>query len=173
MMTGTGRQDGGVQDFDGWYRREHPRVLAALLLRCGDPHLAEEVAAEAFARALERWDRLRRMDSPGGWLHTVARNQLRRRARRARLEEVLLRRRRPQPTAAPPTADPALWGAVRDLPPRMRESVVLRYVADLPEGEVARVMGITRGTVASTLHHARRRLADRLGAPASTEAHDG
>ena len=48
---------------------------------------------------------------------------------------------------------------VADLPLRQRTAVVLRYAADLPEADIARIMGVRRGTVAATLTQARQRLA--------------
>lgn len=44
----------GRGSFDGWYRSEHPRVLALLTVAAGDPDLGREVTSEAFVRALER-----------------------------------------------------------------------------------------------------------------------
>jgi len=109
-----------------------------------------------------RWHRVREMSSPDAWVYTVALNQVRTTARRRGLEQRFLRRQRP-PVADPvPAPDVALWDAVAQLPPRTRSVVALRYVADFPEARIAEVLGITRGTVASTLHEARRRLADRL-----------
>lgn len=146
--------------FEAWYRAEHPRVLAALAVVARDPDLAQEVAAEAFARALQRWERVGAMDSPGGWTYRVALN-LRRRARRAALERRLLPR-----LVAPPITVPAhaidVWQVVTGLAPRMRTAVALRYLGGLTEAEVAEVMGVAPGTVAATLHDARRRLAPLL-----------
>jgi RNA polymerase sigma-70 factor (ECF subfamily) len=51
-----------------------------------------------------------------------------------------------------------VWDAVRGLPDRQRLAVVLRYIADLTEADIALVMGVTRGTVASSLATARARL---------------
>lgn len=59
-------------------------------------------------------------------------------------------------------SDPAVWEAVRQLPNRQREAVLLRYVADLSESDIAKTMSIRRGTVASTLAAARRTLSERL-----------
>jgi DNA-directed RNA polymerase specialized sigma24 family protein len=56
------------------------------------------------------------------------------------------------------------WDLVRDLAPRQRTAVVLRYVADLTEADIAVVMGVSRGTVSSTLIDARRVIARRLEA---------
>ena len=55
-----------------------------------------------------------------------------------------------------------VWELVRALPERQRVAVVLRYVADLTEPDIAIAMGIARGTVASTLAAARERLAEIL-----------
>jgi RNA polymerase sigma factor (sigma-70 family) len=55
--------------------------------------------------------------------------------------------------------DDALWAAVAALPDRTRQMVALRYVLDLPEADVAAALGVTRGTVASTLSKARQQLA--------------
>ncbi len=148
--------------FETWYRTEHPKVLAALSVVARDPDLAQEVTAEAFARALQRWDRVGEMDSPGGWTYRVALNVLRRRARRAALEHRLLRRLAPSSPIQVPAYAVEVWQAVTDLAPRMRTAVALRYLGGLTEAEVADVMGIAPGTVAATLHDARRRLASLL-----------
>jgi RNA polymerase sigma-70 factor (ECF subfamily) len=160
----------GDSEFDAWYRREHPRVLGALTVVAGSPDVAADATAEAFVRAYERWDRVRLMASPGGWLYRVALNVVRRRARRLKLERELLRRGRSL-DAAPVALDPDLWAAVRALPRRQRTAVALRYVLDLPEAEIAALMGVTRGAVSATLTTARRTLADRLttGVPSLEE----
>jgi RNA polymerase sigma-70 factor, ECF subfamily len=117
--------------------------------------------AEAFCRAYERWPRVRAMRSPGGWVYRVALNDLRRRLRRRQLEHRLLRRSNPAPPPAL-AVDPDLWDAVAALPPRQREAVVLRYVADQTERVVASVLGISEGAVSSALVAARRTLAAEL-----------
>ena len=73
--------------FAAWYRNEHPRLLAAMAIVTGDLHVAQDVTAEAFARALAAWNRVSSMDSPTGWTYRVALNLARRRARRAALEQ--------------------------------------------------------------------------------------
>jgi len=152
---------GEPPDFDAWYEEQHPLVLAALTVASGRPDVAAEATDEAFVRAYERWDRVRRMASPGGWLYKVALNDLRRRTRRQAVERELFRRHRPPAEAEAPTP-PALtdhvWDAVRSLPARQRTAVALRYILDLPEGEVAQVMGVTRGAASASLATARRRL---------------
>lgn len=151
----------GGRDFATWYAAERDGVARSLLVIGGDPELARDAVAEAFCRAYERWPRVRAMRSPEGWVYTVALNELRRRLRRRQVEQRLWRR----PHAPPPqaiTVDPELWAAVADLPPRQREAVVLRYVADQTERVVATVLGISEGAVSSALVAARRTLAARL-----------
>lgn len=133
-------------------------MLAAVAVAAGDIDLAEEATAEAFARALERWDRVSQMSSPGGWVFTVARNRLRRRWGRRRTEVRLLDGQRVDRAAEMEPFQAEVWAAVGRLPRRQREAVALRYIADLTEAQVAEAMGVAPGTVASTLHDARARL---------------
>lgn len=151
------RADEAHAGFEQWYAAEHPTVLATLLWVSGDSELAIEATDEAFARALDRWDRVRTMASPGGWVYTVALNLVRRQARRAAAE-----RRALDLAQLPVSFDERtgeLWMLVQQLPPRQRAAVVLRYLADLKEKDIAAVMNISAGTVASTLAAARARLA--------------
>jgi RNA polymerase sigma-70 factor (ECF subfamily) len=150
--------DVAIAGFEPWYLCEHPKVLAALTWVAGDPHVAADATDEAFARAYASWRKVESMASPGGWVYRVALNVVRRRMRRVALE---------QRTAEPPpevteVVDHEIWSVVQQLPERQRVAVVLRYLLDLPEKEVAMAMGISRGTVASTLAAARLRLASWL-----------
>jgi DNA-directed RNA polymerase specialized sigma24 family protein len=156
-----------MEPFDAWYRAEHPRLLASMVLLCGSVDEAREATDEAFARAYERWARVGAMAAPGGWTYRVAVNVLRRRGRRHALERRLLARRPPAVDVPAPAGE--AWSLVAELPLRQRTAVVLRYVADLPEADIARIMGIRRGTVAATLTQARAR----LGAALSAEVLDG
>jgi RNA polymerase sigma factor (sigma-70 family) len=160
--------DAGAQ-FEAWYAREFSRVLATLALAVGDAGLAEEATAEAFARALASWPQVSRAGSPSAWVYTVALNQVRSTLRRLRLERRWAQRQRVEPVAAPRDPDSDLWRAVAALPERARTAVALRYVADLTEVEVAAAMGVARGTVAATLHQARKRLAAALTTPTDGE----
>jgi RNA polymerase sigma factor (sigma-70 family) len=146
-----------VNDFGEWYADQRPRVYVSLLALSGDADLAAEATDEAFTRAVAQWKRVRAMESPGGWTQRVALNVLRRRLRRRRFETRLLPRLARDEHEVMPTGE--VWDLVRALPDRQRVAVVLRYVADLTEPDIAIAMGIARGTVASTLAAARERLA--------------
>jgi RNA polymerase sigma-70 factor (ECF subfamily) len=149
-------------DFSEWYAAEYSRLVVVLALSTGSREVGEDAAAEAFARAYEKWDRVRRMATPTGWTYTVGLNVARRKMRRAALERALLRRQKPvEFTTSPPDLS-GLRKAVEDLPDRQRRAVLLRYYADLPESEIAKVMKVSPGTIAKTLHVARKRLEARL-----------
>jgi DNA-directed RNA polymerase specialized sigma24 family protein len=146
--------------FEAFYRLQHGPLVTSLLLVTGDPELAREGADEAFARALAAWPRVRSMTSPGGWTYRVAMNVIRRRGRRRGLERRLLARAAPPPAVPAPAGE--AWLLVAELPRRQRQVVVLRHVADLPEAQIAEVLGISRSTVSSTLAAAHGSLARRL-----------
>ena len=143
--------------FEVWYREHHPRLLATMTVAARDVHEAREVTDEAFARALARWSRVSEMASPAGWTYAVAMNVLKRRGRRHRQEHVLLQslavRRDLGDDHLIETLD-----LLAALPERQRTVLALRYIADLPEAEIARILGIRRGTVSSTITQARARL---------------
>ena len=148
-------------EFADWYGALWPRVLRAVTISVGDQDLAEEATAEAFARALARWPGPAKLHSPAAWLHRVAVNEVRTRWRRSRLEHRVVEQLGAQTqhhSPAPEPRDDALWSAVAALPDRARQMVALRYVLDLPEAEIATMLGVTRGTVASTLSKARQQL---------------
>jgi RNA polymerase sigma factor (sigma-70 family) len=149
-----------VNDFDDWYADQRPRVYLSLLALSGDADLAADATDEAFTRAVSHWKRVCAMESPGGWTQRVALNVLRRRMRRRHVESGLLPRLVSRDHEMLPTGE--MWDLVRALPERQRVAVVLRYVADLTEPDIAIAMGIARGTVASTLAAARERLGEVL-----------
>jgi RNA polymerase sigma-70 factor (ECF subfamily) len=147
-------------EFTTFYERESPRLVRSVTLVTGDAALAEDAVAEAFARAWSRWDRVRRHPKPAAWVATVALNESRSRFRRRKVE-----RRKAHAVARPDTIhdpDPPqashIWAAVAGLSRQDRALIALRYVADLPQDEIADALGMPRGSVASGLNRARRRL---------------
>ena len=108
------------------------------------------------------------MEAPQAWVVKVGLNVARRRGRRRAMERTLLRRI-PTPAVLPAQAG-EVWLLVADLPPRQRTAIVLRYVADLTEAQIAAAMGVTRGTVSATLAAAKSRLASALADPNEEES---
>lgn len=152
-----------IADFALWYGDVHDMVLGAVVLASGDVNLAQDATQKAFVRAYERWPSVSHMDAPVGWVIRVGVNYLRRIHRRRAVGARLLRRSAPSLVAEAPNAvDDSLWAAVQSLAPRQRLAIVLRYVEDLSQEDVAMHMGIARGTAAATLGQARRRLEQTL-----------
>lgn len=112
----------------------------------GDRGDAEDVAQEALARAHLRWPHLR--EKPEGWIVTVATNlSIDRHRRRRRLTGLA---REPLALVDVHQAERIdLARALRRLPRRQREVVVLRYLADWSERDVAAALGISAGAVKS------------------------
>jgi RNA polymerase sigma-70 factor (sigma-E family) len=140
--------------------------LATLLL--GDPGQAEEAVQEAFLKTFAGWRRVRDPERAGGYLRAAVVNQCRSRVRR-RMSEQRANRvwwagdHDKGSSALERTGDAlAVLEAVRALPARQREAVVLRYYADLSERDVAQALGCTLGTVKSQLSKARAALLVRL-----------
>ena len=153
----------GSLDFDvafaGLYERAY-KVAYRILGNRGD---AEEVAQEALARAFERWTKLARDEVPVGWVVRVASNlaidSWRRRSRRG--EDGATSERGVED---PPAADRvALVRGLRALSRRQREAIVLRYLADLPEADVAAALGCGVGSVKQHASRGLARLRAELG----------
>ena len=119
-----------------------------------------------MTRALQRWDSVSVMRSPLAWTMRVAFNVAKRRGRREQIERRLLGRSI-RPHDVPPAAGEA-WLAVADLPARQREVLVLHYMLDLKQDEIAEALGVTRSAVSSALTDARRRLASEFAEPSVT-----
>ena len=152
--------DDDILEFEAWYRAEYESLVRVLFRLGAGRDDAVDLAAEAFSRALDRWSQVSVMQSPTGWLYRVALNLLRRTERRRGIERRLLTRQ----TVTTVTVEPIpVWDAVARLPRRQRTAIILHYLLDLPQREVASVMGIREGTVAATLAAARHALAAALG----------
>ncbi len=145
-------------DFAQWYEEVADGVTRRVAAAVGDALLGREAAAEAFARAYERWPRVARMDSPEGWVFRVAVNACRRTWRQRQLESRAVARMLAADTALPAEYHDDLYRACRRLPARTRTAIRLRYWEDLTEREVAERMGVPPGTVSALLSAGRHRL---------------
>ncbi|MEY2476476.1 MAG: hypothetical protein QOG87_1791 [Actinomycetota bacterium] len=135
--------------FEMAFRDLHPRARRLALRITGEPAVADEVAAEALARAFADWKRLRTFDHLDAWVLRVTTNLA--------LHVAMRRKVVLQP---PPALEPhdgvavrmGLVAALRRLPTRQREAVALRYLADMSEDDVARSLGVSSGTVKQHVH---------------------
>ncbi|NLU65167.1 RNA polymerase sigma factor [Rhodococcus sp. HNM0563] len=152
------------------FREEHGRLLAALVHRFGDLDLAEEVASEAVEAALIHWPMDGVPDRPGAWLLTTARrralDRLRRdRAYAERLAVLAVESERSAPRSVPegddlPDDRLELFFACAHpaLSPDDRIALILRCLAGLDTGEVARAFLVPRTTMAQRIVRAKNKI---------------
>ena len=153
------------RSFEALYRLAY-RVAFRIL---GDRSDAEDVAQETLARAVLRWSRLEAR--PEGWVSRVASNLAVDRYR----QRVRSRRPRSGPIGVVDDrmgerAD--LVAALRSLPRRQREVVVLRYLADFSEADVAAALGCSVGSIETHASRGLAALRQRLGEPPEPEGDD-
>jgi RNA polymerase sigma-70 factor (sigma-E family) len=136
--------------------RGHALTRTAYLLT-GDHGHAEDLVQAALGRAYLKWSRVSRMDSPDAYVRRIIVNQHISRWRRTRGREALTDSLpdtpMPDPTASFAAAD-AVRDVVRGLPPRQRAAVVLRFYQDLPDAEIAALLGCSEATVRSQISRA-------------------
>jgi RNA polymerase sigma-70 factor (sigma-E family) len=145
--------------FEKFASESGPELLRIATLLTPDPHTAEDVFQESLQRLAARWSRV---DNPRAFcrrvMHNIVVDQTRARARRPHELPLF------DTTEAgdPRSADlqhavevwPALRAALNSLTVQQRTVLVLRYLDDRSEAEVAAVLGISVGTVKSTASRA-------------------
>jgi RNA polymerase sigma-70 factor (ECF subfamily) len=151
-------------DFEAFFRDEHDRLYQSLFLVTCDRGEAEDLAQESLARAYERWDRIRSMESPAGYVYRMAFNLYRNRLRWRRV-------RSRRPVVAEPPVDPAAVAEARDevrralgsLPNTQRVALVLVEWLEMTADEAGAVLGIEGASVRGRVHRARATLRERFG----------
>src|SRR5687768_1972157 len=148
--------------FEDAYWPLYLRALAVAHRVLADRDAAEDVAADALARAHLHWGRIRALPYRDGWVLRVAANLAVDAARRMR--------RAVAPEHASVTFEDravermALVRALRRLPKRQREAVALRFLAGLSHDEIAASLGIADATARVHLHRGLAALRATLGA---------
>jgi RNA polymerase sigma-70 factor, ECF subfamily len=154
--------EGTERIFERMVREHQNRVFALGLALTGNRQDAEEVAQDTFLRAYRALvtyapTRIRDLKQKA-WLHQIALNVVRNRARGKKLRVVELNGSEPDHASGP--EDDVVLRAEMDamayrvacLPPRYRDAVVLRHVQELSYAEAAEVLGQPVGTVKSNVH---------------------
>lgn len=169
-MTDPGTSADTALRVEAVFREEHGRLLAALVHRFGDLDLAEEVASEAVESALRHWPVDGVPDRPGAWLLTTARRRAVDRLRRdrtyaARLAILAVESERSEPGPIPAGGDLPddrleLFFACAHpaLPPDDRIALILRCLAGLSTGEVARAFLVPHKTMAQRIVRAKNKI---------------
>ena len=151
-------------DFPAFYAASYARIVGLVLVLLADRGEAEDIAQEAFARALRRWPRIRTYDAPEAWVRRVALRlavDARRRVARAIRASQAVRAAAPEHLAHHDpdlAARDALRTALLALPYRQREAIVLHYLADLPVTQIAADLRLPPSTVKTRLAAGQRRL---------------
>jgi RNA polymerase sigma factor (sigma-70 family) len=143
MAEAEGRDAVDEDSMGALYLRSVGRAEALARALTGDPHLAQDVAHDAFIRVAGRFGHLRRPDAFDSYLRTAVVNMCRSHFRRALIERRVLQR-----VGAADEASPArlseerdeLWAAILGLPYRQRAAVVLRFYEDLSEAQTGAVL---------------------------------
>ncbi|WP_055610966.1 SigE family RNA polymerase sigma factor [Streptomyces phaeochromogenes] len=158
--------------------RSSALLKTAVLLSGGDRHAAEDLLQSALIKAAGRWQRI---DEPEAYVRQILyRQQVSRWRLKWRRRELTVAEP-PEGTGGTATADASsavdlrivMRGALARLTARQRTVLVLRYFEDLPEADVARILGCSVGTVRSTTHRSLaklRALAPELAALAPADA---
>ena len=144
--------------FEAFFGAEHARLKRAMFVVIGDDHEAEEIVQEAFVRLWERWDRVKNLEDPTGYLYRTALNEFRsvtrRAARRLRMTAEL------GPVASLSDVDTrvSIAMAVRALPERQRAAIVLVEYLGFESARAATVLGVKAATIRNLAAQARANL---------------
>jgi RNA polymerase sigma-70 factor (ECF subfamily) len=146
--------DSLAREIEELYRARYTAFRNGMVGLTGDYESARDVVQEAFARALRDRKQYRGEGSLAAWVWRIAVHAALESRRNGR-EEMNLDQLAAEAPPPPGDHDPELADALQQLSPRRRLLVFLHYFADLSYGEIADVCGISQGTVAATLAHAR------------------
>ncbi|GLF93616.1 SigE family RNA polymerase sigma factor [Streptomyces yaizuensis] len=141
-------------------------MLRTARLLTGNHHDAEDLVQSALVKAYVKWERVRRADEPDAYVWRIMINANTDRVRLLRVREWLTTRvpECPVPDRADDIAERgALTEALSRLPARQRAVIVLRYLEDRSESEVADILGTHVGTVRSHAARALYRLREQPG----------
>lgn len=149
--------------FSDFFAERFQRLARACLLLTGSAAEGEDLAQEAMAKVLERWDRVSAMEDPEGYLYRTAlnlhRNALRRLTIAARRQ--VLREPSDERDATDYRLD--LLRAIRSLPRAQREALVLVDWLGYTSEEAGVLLGIKGASIRGRLHRARESLRERYG----------
>jgi RNA polymerase sigma-70 factor (sigma-E family) len=145
------------EGFAAYVEARGQHLVRVAYLLCGDHQLAQDLVQGVLSRAMLSWDRLRGLDDVDAYLRKAVVNARTSWWRRvARHEAPVDLMPLPAATGHAPEDRPALVAELSRLPYAQRAVLVLRYFEDLPDAQIAAILGCAESTVRS---HARRGLA--------------
>lgn len=151
-----------------------PRLYRQAYLLTGDRHHADDVTQQACTDLYVYWNRARKAENLAAYSRKVLVKAFLNSKRRAWSRRVQLTDRLPEHGSTLPvhSEHTELQEALRQLPPRQRAVLVLRFLYDLPVAEVARLLGCRAGTVKSQTSHGLAALRRLLGDEPPLGGHD-
>jgi RNA polymerase sigma-70 factor (ECF subfamily) len=153
---------GSESVFEEFVEHHYQPLWRAFYLLTGNPEEAEDLAQEVFCRAFERWERVRDMRNPVGYLYRIGVNAHRSILRRlATAAKHAIRPGIPEDSIAEADERDAVRRALADLPRGQREALVLMDWLGLSSEEAGRALGVAPGTIRVRVSRARRVLRDR------------
>lgn len=139
--------------FDELVAAGRPRLVRLGLMLSGNPHSAEDLAQSTYARAYRHRDRIESADNPEAYLRRMLVNEFLGWRRRLSSREQPVAELYDDPVADDPNGQladrDAAWRLLAGLPRTQRAVLVLRYYEDLPDAEIAAVLGTAVSTVRS------------------------
>jgi RNA polymerase sigma factor (sigma-70 family) len=162
-------EDGTAGDYDEFYRSSVRGLCRLAYARTGDWQSAEDLVHDVLGDAYRGWDRIGVYEDPVSWGRRAVLNRTvsrwRSKGREARALRRLGGRRLEEASSEPAFADDQLWSAIRRLPSRQQQVVLLLWFEELSVAEVAATLECGPETVRTHWRRARSRLAAQLGEP--------
>lgn len=162
-----------IPGFAEKYQEYFPRVFAFIYTRVGQAHLAEDLAADVFEKAYRNLDTLRNDGAFSTWLFTIARNVIissgRRRGRETIVDPDVIRDLSPASASVESQVlrEEELKGLseiVLTFPQREQDIIALKFDAELPNAEIAEIMGVSEPNVRVILFRTLKKLRDIMAA---------
>ncbi len=157
------------QDFEAFYREVYPQLWRLAVAKTGSRVAGEDLVQDVLADASRRWEHVRSLDNPVGWARLAVLNRSISWWRRMGTERRAMTRMgvMASTTGTPEDlfADEELWTAIRALPTRQFQVVLLMWFEDLSVVQVADSLGCSPETVRTHWRRAKTRLAQQLTVP--------
>jgi RNA polymerase sigma factor (sigma-70 family) len=138
----------------------HGRDVHRFLVATVGASDADDCYQETWLAALRAYPRLRESKNLRSWIFTIAHNKA--------IDLIRARRRHAIPVAEPPedadssplavNTDHEIWAQVRELPPKQRTALALRFVTDAAYAEISAVMGTSEDAARRNVHEGLKRL---------------
>ena len=151
-----------LADFGAFYERTYPAALRVAYGIVGEQAMADDVTQDAYTKAYRERDRYRGDGPPEAWLYRIVVNTALETLRHQRVRWIVPLdpdvHERPAEGAASMTDQAAIAEGLRQLEPRARSAVVLRYYLDLDYAAIGAVLGTSTSNVGAVLSRSLDRL---------------